>query len=125
MQTLLKKHSKWLSTFWVVMILTLSFLPGQSFPEVDFWNPDKLVHLFLYGVLAFLLGNVFFEKGKFVNRKRFIYLILICIGFGWGVEILQPIFTDRYYELYDVLANSVGAIMGSLILIYFLTNTKI
>lgn len=107
---------KLLGILWALIILVLSFLPNQTFPKVEIWSPDKLVHIFIYMVLAILFGISIYQDRQKVNRKLFIVYIIGCISFGWLIEIFQPVLTDRYYEFYDIVANIVGVIVGSMII---------
>lgn len=116
-KTLLKTiNFKLLGILWTLTILVLSFLPNKTFPKVEIWSPDKLVHIFIYMVLSILFGlSIYQDHGKII-RKLFIVSIIGCISFGWLIEIFQPILTDRYYEFYDIVANTVGVIIGSMII---------
>ena len=114
---LMLKHLqiKILGFLWALAILVLSFLPNKTFPKVEIWSPDKLVHIFIYMVLTILFGiSIYQDHGK-INRKLFILSTIGCISFGWLIEIFQPILTDRYYEFYDILANTAGVIVGFMI----------
>lgn len=110
-----KLNFKIITILWASIILVLSFLPGSSFPEVEFWSPDKIVHVFIYLVLCTFLGIAIFQTQGKISQRAFILNIIVCISFGCGIEIFQPILTDRYYEFYDIVANSVGTIIGSMI----------
>lgn len=116
-KTLLQKvNFKLLGILWALTILVLSFLPNKTFPKVEIWSPDKLVHIFLYMVLTILFGiSIYQDHGK-IKQKLFIIFIIGCISLGWLIEIFQPILTDRYYEFYDIIANTIGVIVGSTII---------
>ena len=106
---------KLLGILWTLTILILPFLPNKTFPKVEIWSPDKLVHIFIYMVLAILFGMSIYQNHQKINRKLFVLYIIGCISFGWLIEIFQPILTDRYYEFYDIVANIVGVVIGSTI----------
>ena len=107
---------KILGILWALTILVLSFLPSKTFPKVEIWSPDKFVHIFIYMVLSILFGmSIYQDHGK-IKRKLFIISIIGCISLGWLIEIFQPILTDRYYEFYDIVANTIGVIVGSMII---------
>ena len=48
---------------WAIMILFLTGMPGTYFPKVaTFWewlSPDKLIHIFIFGVQSFLVLTAF------------------------------------------------------------------
>ncbi len=110
-----KLNFKIITILWVLTILILSFLPSSSIPKVDIWSPDKIVHVLIYLTLSLFLGIAIYQSRGKINQKAFILNIIGCISFGCGIEIFQPILTDRYYEFYDIIANSAGTIVGSMI----------
>ena len=81
------------------------------------WLPipytDKFVHSVFYIVAALLWCNSFQFKSKFIK------VFIICFSYGVLMEILQLyIFTSRSAEVADVVANSVGAIIGLILYRY-------
>ncbi len=90
---------------WTIIILVLSFikLPEATGPELIPYS-DKLVHFFLYLVLAFLLVRE--GAGKLV-------IVTILILLGGGVEILQGMLTSyRSADVLDFLADLAGGLIG-------------
>jgi len=90
---------------WTIIILVLSFikLPEATGPELIPYA-DKLVHFFLYFVLAFLLVRE--GAGKLVT-------VIILILLGGGVEILQGILTTyRSADFFDFLSDLAGGLLG-------------
>lgn len=76
---------------------------------------DKLVHFTFYFV-AVILGVFFLReltKGKMKYLKAMIVMCCSMVFFGVIIEVIQHIFTsNRSGDIYDALANSVGAICG-------------
>lgn len=101
------------------MFLTLS--PGGYFPKINsFWSlfsPDKLVHLFIFGVLAFLLlKGTENQYGKTGNRYKILVPLSITILTGISTEILQAMLpVGREASQYDAIANIFGCFAGYLI----------
>jgi len=112
----------WPSLLWALFILILTGVPGKYIPEiVGFWDwagPDKIVHLFIFGTLSFL---IFYNmRAQYLaSQKRFIHVIMvlgITIAYALLTEILQAtIFIGRDGNIYDFMANTAGAVGGWLV----------
>lgn len=112
----------WPSLLWALIILILTGTPGKYIPEfVGFWDwigPDKFVHLFIFGTLSFLifynLRDQYLTAGK---HSIIVILVLgITIAYAFLTEILQAtVFIGRDGNVYDFMANTVGAVAGWLV----------
>jgi VanZ family protein len=108
----------WPAYCWAAIILILCGLPGEDIPELTFlqWlRPDKIVHLILFGTFCFLLlKGIHFQKNfRTINNGAVTYALLISIGYGALIEILQAtIFIHRSGDVRDALANAIGAVIG-------------
>lgn len=103
--------SPWPALLWslvVFILLTVDTGSAESFPVIP--NLDKIVHAFLFGILAFLW--VFFLHHR--GLKAWIPIFLLATLYGAGMEFYQENFTSREFEWYDILADAVGAFAGSL-----------
>ncbi|MDI9859041.1 VanZ family protein [Flectobacillus roseus] len=88
-----------------VAIIILCAMPGAKIPQVfNFY--DKLQHLLAFGVWTFLVVYAYkSEKGGFFAG----------VLFGIGIEIMQyclPKSFHRSFDLIDVVADSLGALVG-------------
>jgi len=110
--------SVWLSIIWTIAVFVLLAMPMSNVKEVgilDLFEIDKLVHLILFAVFTFLWGTYLCEK-KFKNELRvLIVLTLVAAGYGLIMEFYQKFFTERNFSILDALADSLGAIIGTLI----------
>lgn len=118
------KKSIWLALGWTSLILILSFKAPSLNPKISFTNQDKVVHFLFYFVFVFLWYRYFFS----IRRKTF-RVVLIIVGIailiGMLIEYLQGVITvDRHSDIYDVLANSLGALTGALFSFLFLNKEK-
>ena len=112
-----------------IFIMVLMGLPGKCFPTVvNFWEwigPDKIVHLILFGFLAFFTPwgfrkKILSEKDSY-KRKVLIQSFLLTISYGALTEILQKyIFVNRYGSIYDFLANAIGCLLGTIVFFLFI-----
>ncbi|HMM12195.1 MAG TPA: VanZ family protein [Bacteroidales bacterium] len=113
--------------FWTVLILVLMGIPGNRFPEIkSFWEwliTDKLIHLFLFGVWAYLIIRQ--NKTQYIsNPRRFLINTLIAGAILSALaEILQEfVFVNRSGDFYDWMANMAGMIFG--ITLYVVVHRK-
>jgi len=79
---------------------------------------DKLVHVFMYLTLSFLL---LFGIARQQNTGSLRYAVMLlaassCAGYGITIEILQPVLTMyRKFEWMDMVANAAGAFGGIIV----------
>jgi VanZ family protein len=113
---LLKKM--WPALFWALFILALCGLPGSAIPELTFldWlKPDKIVHLVLFGVLSFLLikGLAGYDLNSAWTSYPKTFSLIVSSLYGVLIELLQEyVFIDRHGDVYDSIADAVGAALG-------------
>lgn len=113
---------------WFFLILVLISIPGYDLPQVDSWlieiNYDKLIHTFLFAVLAYLFMNPVMrsalpEKGK---KNWFIRIALASVVYGITTEYIQKFFIPgRSFNLTDWLADALG---GIFVLIWYMVRFK-
>ena len=108
-------HNKFrvLLLIYMVFILSLSSLPGDSIPKSWLLSFDKLIHLIEYFILGILLMN----SMKSISTKMLIVVIPAGIFFGMMDEYLQSFISGRFSSGWDVLADTIGVIIGSLLVI--------
>lgn len=103
---------------WLIWLITISFLlliPGNSIPQAGFIVPhlDKLVHLAMFAILSFLTLSNLRSKRKFTGLKEIVMVVLFSSGIGLVLELVQELFIKgRYFDWWDVVANTIGAIIG-------------
>jgi VanZ family protein len=119
-----KKTYFLLALLWtcIVTVLSLITIKSDIGSSIKIENKDKFVHFtfyFVFVVLWFL-----FAKDKSINKKTKLIVLFSAIGYGILMEICQGVFTTtRTPDILDVLANSLGAIVG-LLFITALNNKK-
>lgn len=86
----------------LLLVTYLSVLPKVETPSFD--HSDKVLHLLAYiGVATWAYFG--FPKA---NSKLAIFIILWSIG----IELIQWQMPSRSFDLLDILANSVGCLIG-------------
>lgn len=90
-------------------------MPGRDLPSVSIWEFDKIVHFGVYFLLAVLLyfGWKKQQTVPHLHHQTKLKIILICVAYGFGVEVLQEWLTaDRHFDWFDAIANGVGGLAG-------------
>jgi len=90
----------------LLLVVALSLIPQDAMPTPDLW--DKANHGLAYGALAVAGG---------IGYRGLRGLILVGLGLlllGAALELAQSALPDRIASLYDVLANAIGIVLGSL-----------
>ncbi|MEI6312947.1 MAG: VanZ family protein [Bacteroidota bacterium] len=104
-----RKTYRMLTNLWAFFILILCVIPGKDLPSSNIWQIDKVAHFILYLVFAFLLLA---SATNTLYKTQWIVLAC-CLIYGFAIECMQGLFLpDRFFDWYDVMANSVGAIVG-------------
>ena len=117
------KYNKW-ALLWALLIFILCALPGRDIPHVSWLElvgMDKFIHASLFFVQVFLLIKGFNKQTNYDKMKNnpMVSAIILCIVYGGLLEIMQGAFyTDRTADIYDFIANSFGAVAGSIFYYY-------
>ena len=111
-----RRYISKITIYYTLFLIILSLIPVQdlSFPKFQLFEIDKLVHFIMCFSLTILwcLASESFYKSNFK-------LLLSMIFFGFVLEIFQHILPyGRYFDVGDLLANSIGVIFGIIILYY-------
>lgn len=89
----------------VGLVMYLSLMPGPpeplSFPQVD-----KLEHGLAYAALALWFCQIY------LRSPTRIIVVVSLIAMGVAVEFIQGWSGYRYFDIRDMLANSIGVFLG-------------
>lgn len=123
-------HAFWPVLLWIAGIFLLTLLPGTYVPKVgSFWNlfsPDKLVHLFLFGVLGWLVmrGLVMNNQGT-VFGNYYLVVIVLAVLLAVATEMLQYLLPiARSGNIYDAIADVAGSALSGLFFIFYKKKFK-
>ncbi len=86
--------------------------PGSSAARLE------RIHLPEYAVVTWLAWRAIDPDGR-RGRRGYALALLLAVAIGWGEELLQRFVPGRVYDLRDVAANALGALLGLLVLIAF------
>lgn len=89
----------------------------RGVPSLGTSFDDKIGHFGAYAIFTLLIFNYF--NAKKIRRALF-YALIIASSYGFLMELLQKLLTSgREFDLYDALANSFGAIIAVLFIIFY------
>ena len=92
-----------------------------SFIQIPY--KDKIAH-FVFYFLFYVLWRKYLNRYNPQNKLKFA-LVLIGIGYGMLMEVLQHFSGHhRSADWFDVIANSIGALIGYYFFERFLVNKK-
>jgi VanZ family protein len=105
---------------WAVLILAVTLTPGASMPDLSIWDLlsfDRFAHLFVFSILVFLMTIGFTKQytSLFLRFNAARLAFLFSFGYSLVLELLQEIIPGRSVEINDVIANSAGCLIGSLV----------
>ncbi|MDA9242348.1 hypothetical protein OAC93_01875 [Flavobacteriaceae bacterium] len=115
---MLKKYLSPLVLLYTIAIIIISLIPipNLPLPEFSLLQPDKLFHFLMYFVmfLGWKKSNFFKEDKYFIKSLVIVFLVGLFTEFLQGTEYIE-----RYYELADLLANSLGILFSYLIFVIY------
>jgi len=120
---------RWLPPgIWGIIILILSLIPGGPGNMNMFGIPyfDKIGHFGMYAVWTFLFFRALSSGVRMTLRKAFWMTLITGIVAGVALEYGQYFMAQgRSFELADMAANALGALIGSeLGYFYFLRKRR-
>ncbi|MDO9511388.1 MAG: VanZ family protein [Bacteroidales bacterium] len=111
---------------WTIVVLLLTGIPGGLMPDVpkfmDLLQPDKLVHLFIFGLWVFLFAHGIskFKSQHLFLHKSGVFSMFLGMIFGGFTEVLQYyVIPGRSGNIYDFIADALGCYIGYLIFVRF------
>lgn len=104
----------WPAIAWSLFILIATLIPGKTIPKVGFFQIDKVVHFFIFGVLMFLSCYALKKTHDYTGKPlQFIRFALIySLALGIVIELIQQYVPGRGPSVADVVANSIGVALG-------------
>ncbi len=91
---------------YVLIITYYSLTPIENIISDNLW--DKASHFFTYLILVILIKNVHI-------RLSYLTCILICCNYSVITECIQYYIPDRQLDVFDMLANLLGTLLGVII----------
>jgi len=113
-------HFRGLLIGYIILIISVSSIPGNSIPRFILFSWDKLLHLVEYSILGYLAVNSFRE----ISKGQLIVIIISCLGFACIDELWQSLIPGRFSSGLDIIADGIGIIMGSIFGSRLIINKK-
>jgi len=122
-------RKQWPAIIWALLILIVTGIPGTQIPKIptflEWLSPDKIVHVFIFGILSYLI--LYGNGSQYLKSKHRSYIVFIVVlisaAYGLITELLQYyVFVGRSGNAFDFYANALGALAGGVA--YFLQHTK-
>ena len=116
------KRLLFIAIIYSCLITVLFFIPSQDLPKTQLLEADKIVHILVYFILVNLWMLYLYVSNDYHFEKKWIPILLLSILlYGIIIEILQGLLTiSRSADIFDVLANLIGSLIG----IYFFKSIK-
>jgi VanZ family protein len=104
----------WPASLWTIIILVLTLMPGKAIPDVGFFNADKLVHFFVFGLLmvltSYAIAKMKVVRGTPDNPMMISFIYSVALGIA--IEVLQQFVPGRSFSVADMIANTIGVTLG-------------
>jgi len=114
---------------WTLVIALLTMITGNYVPKVttflDWLGTDKLVHLLLFGIYAYLFAHGLQKQSSYAFLQKHALLASLLVGmvFAFFTEVMQAnVIPGRNGNAYDFLADVLGCLLG--ILVWHITRRK-
>ncbi len=107
---------KLISGFYLLYVLIITYLsltPIEHKISESIW--DKAAHFTAYLLL------VMFAKRVHI-RLSYLMCVITCFSYSFAIECIQYFIPDRQFDILDMLANLLGAILGAVL--YYLIMEK-
>lgn len=84
---------------------------------------DKGVHVVEYGVLGGLLAHALLGTfGQFSRLRLWAWAVGLAVLWGMSDEIHQGLVPGRNADIYDVVADSIGGVIGAAVRLFVLSR---
>jgi glycopeptide antibiotics resistance protein len=107
---------------WIILILFLCTLPGSAIPSMSMFDKlhvDKIVHFVLFGGTVLLLAYGYYKQKGALSGLALFSLVVVVTLYGLAIEFIQKyLVANRSFDMYDLLADGLGAVAGALVFLW-------
>ncbi len=102
---------------WAGLIFYLSSQPSIETPAL-FPGQDKLFHVVAFGMLGFLAaGSLHASRDDYATRQVWLVVLAVTL-YGISDEFHQYFVPGRSADIYDVVADATGGLLGAWTMYY-------
>lgn len=103
--------TKWPAILWSVIVFILLIIPPLAIGDekkIEIVNLDKIIHFFLFGIIAGLW--TYYIKQKQNSFLNYLLILLCTIVYGIATEYVQD-WVGRDFDVWDMVADAAGTIV--------------
>ena len=95
---------------WAIAIYVSSSIPADKLPDFGKMNLDKVIHFFVYFLLAATTHRAARHQSLFpaIGRHHLIFPVVMTLLYGLSDEFHQAFVPNRNSSLFDLLADVLG-----------------
>ncbi|MFO8018883.1 MAG: VanZ family protein [Promethearchaeia archaeon] len=93
-------------------------VPSQAAETIDFFDVNTVLHIAEYAVFSFLLAFGLSSKLEYYK------ITIIGILYAFSDEVHQYFVPTRFFDIFDILADGIGVVIGILGYLIFLMLLK-
>lgn len=107
----------WRNLLWAAIIFFLCAIPSSSIPDPKLNIPhlDKIVHFGMFFIMSIFICSEIRHQSKLSLRACYLIAIGFSLAYGGLIEILQYNYFRRGGDWWDLFADVLGGIAGSLL----------
>jgi VanZ family protein len=114
----LKTYALITTLIYSAALTVVCLVPLNGVIKVNITLGDKIFHAVTYMILSFLWYLTFYYNLNSSKTKALMYAMLVSITFGIIIEILQGTVTAyRSADINDVIANTIGVLIMSVVIV--------
>lgn len=104
---------------YLIVIFIFSSIPGDDLPELSFTISDKIIHGIIY-LIAFYLFYLSFSnvrEDSVFYKNAILFSFIFTVLYAISDELHQALVPNRDADIFDLLADFIGAFIGFIILL--------
>lgn len=110
---MVKKLLLFSAVFYTIILIVFSLININNIPDLGSDMDDKIYHVIAYFILS-ILWITYVKNNR--NSNHIYTVVILAVALGASLEVLQYLVNpNRTFDFLDMLANTVGVIIGTII----------